>query len=119
MVPVALVILWRRWTEAEAPAVRPSPWGWAALGVVLVLRAFFYEYGYEWSETATLLPAVACLTLAAGGWPLLRTVLAGDRVPRLPVPPAHEHQRHPVAAAPAAGDPGYLRAPESSGSVGR
>jgi exosortase len=73
VVPVALFILWRRWTEAAAPAVRPSPWGWAALGVVLVLRAFFYEYGYDWSETATLLPAVACLTLAAGGWPLLRT----------------------------------------------
>jgi exosortase len=73
VLPVALVILWRRWTEAAAPALRPWPWGWAALGAVLAVRAFCYEYGFDWTETATLLPVVACLTLAAGGWPLLRT----------------------------------------------
>jgi exosortase len=73
VLPVALVIFWRRWTEAAAPVLRPWPWGWAALGAVLAVRAFCYEYGYDWTETATLLPVVACLTLAAGGWPLLRT----------------------------------------------
>jgi exosortase len=41
---------------------------------VLILRAICYERGAEWSETATLLPVIACLTLAAGGWPLLRRV---------------------------------------------
>lgn len=41
--------------------------------MVLASRAYFYERGNDWTETATLLPVVACLTLAAGGWPLLRT----------------------------------------------
>jgi exosortase len=73
VLPVALIILWRRWTEAGAPALRPSPWGWAALGAVLAFRAACYEYGFDWSETATLLPVVACLALAAGGRSLLGT----------------------------------------------
>ena len=38
---------------------------------VLIVRALCYENGAEWSETATLLPVIACLTLAAGGWALL------------------------------------------------
>jgi exosortase len=38
------------------------------------VRAICYERGAEWTETATLLPAVACLTLTAGGWVLLRAV---------------------------------------------
>lgn len=71
VIPVALVILWRRWADAEAPALKPWRWGWAALIVVLALRAVFYERGSEWSETATLLPVIACLTLMIGGWPLL------------------------------------------------
>jgi exosortase len=74
VVPVALVILWRRWVEAESRAIRPAWWGWLALGGALVVRAACYERGAEWSETATLLLVVASLTLAAGGWPLLRTV---------------------------------------------
>jgi exosortase len=73
VLPVALVILWRRWIEAVVTPLRSSPWGWVGLVAALALRAFCYEYGYDWSETATLLPTVACLTLAAGGWPLLRT----------------------------------------------
>ena len=31
VVPVALVILWRRWVEAEPLALEPSPWGWVGL----------------------------------------------------------------------------------------
>jgi exosortase len=72
VIPVALFILWRRWEDAESPAIRPWPWAWGALAAVLAVRAYLYENGYEWSETATLLPTVACLTLAAGGWPLFR-----------------------------------------------
>jgi exosortase len=41
---------------------------------ILIVRALCYERGAEWTETATLLPVIACLTLAAGGWPLLRRV---------------------------------------------
>jgi exosortase len=73
VLPIALIILRRRLTSEGAPVFRPSAWGWVALGGVLALRAFCYENGYDWSETATILPVVACLTLAAGGWPLLRT----------------------------------------------
>jgi len=73
VLPIALIILRRRLTSEGVPVLRPSAWGWVALGGVLALRAFCYENGYDWSETATILPVVACLTLAAGGWPLLRT----------------------------------------------
>lgn len=73
VVPVALLILWRRWTDGGPPAVKPRWWGWLAVVAVLALRSVLYERGYQWSETATLLPLVAALTLAAGGWPLLRT----------------------------------------------
>jgi exosortase len=74
VVPVALIIVWRRWVEAKPSALTPSWWGWPALAGVLVVRALCYWRGADWSETATLLPVVACLTLAAGGWPLLRRV---------------------------------------------
>jgi exosortase len=74
VIPVSLVIVWRRWVEAEPPAIRPSWWGWAGLVGMLVVRLFCYERGAEWTETATILPAIACLTLAAGGWSLLRRV---------------------------------------------
>jgi exosortase len=74
VVPVALVIVWRRWVEADPPALTPSWWGWAGLAGMLVVRAVCYERGADWTEKATLLPVIACLTLAAGGWPLLRRV---------------------------------------------
>src|SRR4051812_8479004 len=33
VLPVALIILWRRWTDRDKEAIvpRPSPWGWVAL----------------------------------------------------------------------------------------
>jgi exosortase len=74
VIPVALVIVWRRWVEAAPPAITPSWWGWVALAGVLIVRALCYERGAEWTETATLLPVIACLTLAAGGWPLFARV---------------------------------------------
>src|SRR5262245_45112367 len=55
VIPVALIILWRRWADPEPPASAPRPWGWAALAAVLALRAALYERGSDWSETATLL----------------------------------------------------------------
>ena len=42
------------------------------LVAVLAVRIFAYERNSRWSETATLVPAVACLILAIGGWQLLR-----------------------------------------------
>jgi exosortase len=72
VVPIALVMLWQRLTGMRLDELKPSAWGWLALAVVLVSRAFFYEWGVEWRETATLPVVIACLTLALGGWPLLR-----------------------------------------------
>jgi exosortase len=74
VVPVAMVILWRRWVESEPCAMRPSWTNWVVLGAVLILRAICYEQGVQWSETATVLLVIASLTLTAGGWPLLRRV---------------------------------------------
>jgi exosortase len=75
VIPIALGILWRRlsdvpWEEPRDVASAPW-WGWALLAVVLIVRAVAYERSLQWVETATLLPAVACLTWAFGGWPLL------------------------------------------------
>jgi len=76
IIPIALLILRRRLSDIPA---KPSPtrvpaqwWGWVALITVLALRAFAYEGNSQWVETATLLPAIACLTWSFGSWPLLR-----------------------------------------------
>jgi exosortase len=74
VLPVALVILWRQWVESESITPEPWRWGWGALGMVLILRALCYERGADWSETATILPVIACLTLTSGGWPLFRRI---------------------------------------------
>ena len=74
VLPIALLILWRIRTEGGPFVFKPSALGWVGLVGMLGLRAYFYENGYDWSETATLLPVVGCLTLASGGWPLLRRV---------------------------------------------
>jgi exosortase len=75
VVPIALFILWRRLTEIpweEAPDIGSAPWwGWALLLAALVARAIAYEGSFQWVETATILPAIAGLTWAFGGWPLV------------------------------------------------
>jgi exosortase len=88
VIPIVLVIVWRRWIEVEPPVIAPSWWGWLALVVVLVVRALCYERGTEWTETATLLPVIACLVFAAGGWPLLGRVwpAIGFLIFMLPLP---------------------------------
>jgi exosortase len=75
VIPIALFILWRRmveipWAEPREVA-STSWWGWGLLAAILVVRAFAYEWSFQWMETATILPAIACLTWAFGGWPLL------------------------------------------------
>ena len=76
VIPIALFILWRRLSD---PAAKPSPtavpapwWGWVFLTAILAVRAIAYEYYLRWVETATLVPAIACLTWTFGSWPLLR-----------------------------------------------
>jgi exosortase len=75
VVPIALFILWRRLTDLPwdlaRDAVATPWWGWVLLAAVLGLRVIAYEGSYRWVETATLVPAVACLTWTFGGGPLL------------------------------------------------
>lgn len=68
VLPIALVILYRRWPVAEAD--RPRVWlpALAAVAAVLVARAWFYQRGSHWTETATILPAIAAVGLARLGW---------------------------------------------------
>jgi exosortase len=75
VIPIALFILWRRlveipWTEPLEVASTPW-WAWGLLAVILAVRAVAYEWSFQWMETATILPALACLAWAFGGWPLL------------------------------------------------
>jgi exosortase len=74
--PIALVILWQRLTAADSEPSQSAisrPWlGWCFLATILAVRAFAYERSYQWLETATILPAIACLVWSFGRWPLLR-----------------------------------------------
>ena len=76
VIPIALLILWRRLstaTEKPTPNVSATPyWGWVLLVAVLGLRFIAYERNMQWSENATIVPAITCLTWIFGGWPLLR-----------------------------------------------
>jgi exosortase len=74
VIPIALVILWQRladtkvrWTVSRGPW-----WSWVVLVLILAARILAYENYSLWMETATFVPAVACLMLTLGGWPLLQ-----------------------------------------------
>ena len=78
VIPIALFILWRRLSEPrveQRSSDVPAPWwGWVFLAGILAVRAIAYERNSQWVETATLVPAIACITWTFGGWPLLRRV---------------------------------------------
>ena len=87
--PLALMILWQRRGRLDVQALRPSWLGWAGLILVLALRAWLYIRNEQWAENATLIPVLATLALAFGGWPLLRWAgpAIGFLVFMLPLPP--------------------------------
>jgi exosortase len=75
VIPIAAWVLWGRlkdspWDAAGEAGSAPLV-GWAILVGALAVRAAAYELGYQWVETATILPAIAGLMWAFGGWPLL------------------------------------------------
>ena len=72
VVPIALVILWKRWPGPDDP--RPAHWwpGWALVLAALAARACFHERGSTWNESATLLPVVVGLAFARLGWRTMR-----------------------------------------------
>jgi exosortase len=78
VIPIALYILWQRLSEPQpksSSAAVPAPWwGWVFLVPVLVFRAYSYERNWQWSEEATIIPAIVCLTWSFGGWALLQRV---------------------------------------------
>jgi exosortase len=74
VLPIALVILWKRWPASEE--LRPTPWlpAWLLVGAALAVRLFFHERGQNWLEAATLLPVIFGLTLARLGWRIMLRV---------------------------------------------
>ena len=92
VIPIALAIFWQRLadTRTDWQASRVPWWSWIPLVAILAARMYAYERNSQWLETATLVPAVACLILAMGGWPLLLRgwPAAVFLVFMLPLPPA-------------------------------
>ena len=74
VLPIALVILWKRWPKAAD--AQPSPWlpGLVLVAGALAARAYFHERGQTWLETATLLGVIFGLGLTRLGWPTMRRV---------------------------------------------
>ena len=73
VLPIALAIFWLRLDEKPInwQAIR-APW-WCWLPMVAILAARISPTStISWLENFTMLPAVACLILAVGGWPLLQ-----------------------------------------------
>jgi exosortase len=73
VIPIALAIFWTRpqFPEISAPSSYSQALAWGVLALMLVARAWLYEEGSQWLETATLIPTVACLVWTYGGRPLL------------------------------------------------
>ena len=75
VIPIAAFILWRRLDEnpwvRSTGQIRGSWLGWTLLAIILAVRFVAYEEGLQWVETATLLPAITCLTWTFGGNELL------------------------------------------------
>lgn len=92
VIPIALVILWRRLTDnpVKWSTLRAPLWSWALLAALLLGRALIYERGMQWLESATIIPTAACLVLALGGWPLLARAwpAVAFLVFMLPLPPS-------------------------------
>jgi exosortase len=78
VIPIALYILSRRLSEnSAAPSSTtavPAWWGWVFLTAILAVRAIAYERNSQWVETATIVPAIACIVWTFGSWPLLHRV---------------------------------------------
>ena len=79
--PIALAILWQRREELDPARLRPHILGWVALVALLAIRAYLFERNERWAEGATMIPALAALALAFGGWHLLRWAAPAIAVP--------------------------------------
>ncbi len=68
VLPIATWILWKLWPAPGPASPRPWPAGWLLVLAALGGRWHYHEQGANWSESATLLPLIAGLGLARGGW---------------------------------------------------
>ena len=73
------------WTASRGPW-----WSWVVLAAIVAVRAFAYERGYQWLETATVVPAVASPDVHPGRSAAVATGLASGvfLVFMLNLPPA-------------------------------
>jgi exosortase len=74
VIPIALVILWTRRGMLDWHKLAPSPWGFLALLALVAARYPLFEWNELFAETATIPLVVGALTLALGGWHLVRLV---------------------------------------------
>ena len=74
VLPIALLILWKRWKDAGP--IEFEPWwpGWVVVGLALAARAYFHHRGQNWVEATTMLPVVVGLVLARLGWRFMAQV---------------------------------------------
>ncbi len=90
VLPIAAVILWKRWPAGDGARPRPGMLGWLLVAAGLAGRVYAHERGATWTETATILPVIAGLGLARLGWPTFRRTWPAFAflVFWLPLPPA-------------------------------
>jgi exosortase len=75
VIPIALAILWQRKDEFRYADLRPWALGWLLVAAVLAARYWAFERNEGWFENLLILPLLAGLALAFGGWTLLRWCL--------------------------------------------
>lgn len=73
VIPIAFVIFWSRsGYPTTTPSLQSQIMAWVIMGGLLALRVLFYELSFQWLESATLVPTIACLVWTYGGWPLIQ-----------------------------------------------
>lgn len=89
VVPIAVLIQWLRRDQLAAVTIRPNLLGWVGLLGLLTIRYYLFERNEQWVEQATIPFIAATLTLAFGGWGLLKWAAPGLLFSclMLPLPP--------------------------------
>jgi exosortase len=75
VIPIAAAIFWNRRGQLDRSKMRPAWWGFFPLLAVVALRVPLYEWNEQYAEIATIPLVLAGLTLALGGWHLLKVAL--------------------------------------------
>jgi exosortase len=113
VVPIAIVIGWTRRDMIDRSQIRLRWWNFLPLAAILGLRYVLFDLNEQYLETATIPFVVAALTLAIGGWHLLRAIwpAALFLFLMLPLPPSlNGTMAGPLQAVATAGSVGLLQA---------